>query len=86
MEISEINFYGGEVIFWDLNLIDTSKKISEQLLEFKEDMLFIKYPNNICLDLGWAPSFKENGEFTLLIVNDSDWEKPLEEFHCGRFI
>jgi hypothetical protein len=34
------------------------------------------------LDLGWYPSFHNQGMFKIVLVKDRDWEAPLfEEYH-----
>ncbi len=36
--------------------------------------------NHICVDLGWYPEADPNGKFILYVIQNQDWEKPLEEF------
>jgi len=84
MKINDINLNGGKMIFWNLDLIDISKEFSEQVWEFKEDLALIEFPNNISLSLGWYPSFKENGQFSLIIFADSDFVKQIEKYNFNK--
>ena len=43
--------------------------------DFKEDM-FQAELGDVCLDLGWYPEFKKNGNFRLVVVRSHDWTSP----------
>ncbi|AGA28945.1 hypothetical protein Sinac_4780 [Singulisphaera acidiphila DSM 18658] len=63
--------------FWDLNEIDEGLPLGEQIDCLKEDLAQITFPGAIVLDLGWYPSFDPRGMFKVMVVQNSDWDKPL---------
>jgi hypothetical protein len=46
----------------------------------KEDMLQIRLPGNILIDVGWRPSFEGEGNFYITAVKNDDWTDPLFTF------
>lgn len=43
-----------------------------------EDLLQISFSNEkYIVDVGWYPEFDENGQFTVLLIHNLDWQKPL---------
>lgn len=52
-------------------------------LFFTEDLLQIvkeKKKKEFLIDLGWIPEAEPEGSFYLQVIENSNWEKPLEEF------
>lgn len=45
---------------------------------FKKDKKI--YHKKIALDLGWYPEANANGQFTLFVIKDDNWDSPLAEF------
>ncbi len=75
----EIKAKIGEIVFNDLKHI-SNLPFEEQELNFKEDLLQIKYKEYV-LDIGWFPSFEVDGNFVLCVVKENehgevDWIKP----------
>ncbi|MGB0868823.1 MAG: hypothetical protein ACPGSD_04425 [Flavobacteriales bacterium] len=35
---------------------------------------------NLTMDLGWYPEENKDGAYTLLLIKDFDWDKPVEKF------
>lgn len=72
-----INFgKNGIPILNDLAL-DENIPLSQQIELLKEDMLQVEFPLNYVLDVSWRPSFQVGGKFYIVIIKDSDWDKPL---------
>lgn len=44
-----------------------------------EDMLYIEYPKNIVMDIGWYNGVKG---FIIFIIRESNWEAPIEKRIC----
>jgi len=68
--MDNIDFGKGKVEFNELH-IDINKLLEEQIEDFKEDMLQVKYcdnNNNIYL---------LDGEFKIVIIKNYDWRNPL---------
>lgn len=60
--------------------IDPIKSHNEQIYALKEDLIQINFENkNIVIDVGWYPEFDPKGSFTIKVIQDSNWEKPLFE-------
>ena len=79
MNYNKLNFYSGNLIYWDLDDLDLTKKFIHQIDILKEDLAQIAYPNNILLDLGWYPSFDATGSFVLTLIKDENWDTPIEK-------
>lgn len=76
----------GIITYDDFSTLDISLGITGNIDNLKEDLLQIEYPNsNLILDLGWYPSFDEKGTFSLSIIKDFDWEKPIKIEKCKSF-
>ena len=76
MRRDEIDWRGGEVVFWDLDLLDALKPLKEQCDLLKEDLAQVTY-GPVILDVGWYPSFAADGGFTVMVVREADWDEPL---------
>jgi hypothetical protein len=71
-------FEPGEIIFngFDEEILENFDPDSDLLTE---DMLQVKYSNNLTLDVGWYIGLDR---FIIYIVKDSDWERPIEKRLC----
>jgi hypothetical protein len=67
----------GTVVFWDLDTIDESQPLAEQIDDLKEDLAQIEYPAGIILDVGWYPEFAATGNFVVCVVQHGEWERPV---------
>ncbi len=48
--------------------------------ELHEDLLqLLNEQANLIIDLGWYPSYDENGHYLLLLIKNYDWDSPLEK-------
>lgn len=80
--IDNIDFGEGNVVFNDL-IIDKNEPLSMQLESLKEDLLQVNYSNKYILDIGWYPEFDIEGQFTISVIADYNWEKPLLLKECN---
>jgi len=76
MKRTEIDWRSGDVTFWDLDFLDAGIPLPEQLDDLKEDLAQAHY-GGFVLDIGWFPSFSEQGTFVVRVVHESDWEAAL---------
>jgi hypothetical protein len=72
----DLAFITGEISHDDLSLL-ASEDLSTQAGDLKEDMLQVKYPSSILLDVGWYPSFDLDGLFQIRVIRDYDWNDPV---------
>lgn len=77
MKQDSVDWRTGNIVFWDLEFLDTSRPLSEQLDDLKEDLAQVQYPKERVLDIGWYPSFAQDGEFVIRVVHTDDWDQPL---------
>ncbi|SEN68850.1 hypothetical protein [Lihuaxuella thermophila] len=79
MMIDEINFNPGEIVYNDFH-VKTDVPLDQQVFSLKEDMLQVHFQEGkYLIDVGWYPSFEENGRFKVFVIENFDWEKPLLE-------
>jgi hypothetical protein len=76
MNRTQIDWRSGNVTFWALDFLDVDKPLLEQLDDLKEDLAQAQY-GGLVLDIGWFPSFSEEGTFVVRVVQQSDWDAPL---------
>lgn len=49
--------------------------------EYSEDILnMVNEEENIMLDIGWYPEFSRDGYYGLVLIEDNEWQRPLETF------
>ena len=49
--------------------------------KFSEDILnMVNTEHNILLDIGWYPEFNRDGHYGLVVIENNEWQKPLETF------
>lgn len=74
--VSDLSIGSGKVVFNEFpeNIDFNSPEVYEEL---KEDLLQITYEDKFLIDVGWYPSFKKNGKFTLCLIENYNWEKPV---------
>ena len=73
--ISDLIIGSGRVVFNDFPE-DIDFNSAEVYEELKEDLIQIVY-DQFLIDVGWYPSFQENGKFTMMLIQNEDWEKPI---------
>ena len=50
-------------------------------VQYSEDMLnMVNEESNIMLDIGWYPGFSREGSYGLVLIEDNDWQRPIETF------
>ncbi|WP_294154739.1 hypothetical protein [uncultured Clostridium sp.] len=53
----------------------------ERWCKFSEDILnMVNSEHNILLDVGWYPEFSIDGHFGLIVIENNEWQRPLETF------
>jgi hypothetical protein len=83
MKQSEVDWKGGEVVFWGIDDLHLNKAIEPQIEDvLREDLIMVQYGDKIILDLGWYPSFNLDGQFVLNVVESKyqtsqDWDSPV---------
>ena len=63
--------------------MDPSRSLQDQREDLKEDLAQVRYLNGLIVDVGWYPEFSEDGQFTVRVVADADWERPLFRMECS---
>lgn len=49
--------------------------------EFSEDIVnMVNSEHNILLDVGWYPEFTSNGHYGLVVIENNEWQRPIEAF------
>lgn len=66
-----------EYIYDDLQSIQKDDGLSDVIDILDEDLLQIKYLNGSIVDVGWYPSFDENGHFRVMFIRNENWENPV---------
>ena len=68
----------GVVVFDDISHLPDAFEAARHIDCLREDMLQIRFGDDVLLDVGWYPSFRKHGHFLLMLVKNQDWEQPLE--------
>ncbi|NHZ99208.1 hypothetical protein [Massilia sp. CCM 8734] len=68
----------GVVVYDQISHLPDAFDVAVHIDCLREDMLQIRFGDHLLLDVGWYPSFNEQGRFLLLLVKDQAWEQPLE--------
>ncbi|MBD2871221.1 hypothetical protein [Paenibacillus arenilitoris] len=74
--INDLSIGSGKIVFNNFPE-NVEFNTPEAYEELKEDLIQIVYSNRFLIDVGWYPSFQENGQFTLFLIENNDWEKPV---------
>lgn len=77
--LSQNDFLPGKIEYQDIE-IDMDKPIKNQIDQLKEDLLHVSYPNGFLLDVGWYPSFSEDGAFHVKVIKNFNWDEPCFHF------
>ncbi len=79
--LQDINIKFGD-IFIDSFEINPSLPLEGQELAFREDLIHITFGKGNGVDVGWYPSIKPYGFFTIIVVCNYDWENPIYKKQC----
>lgn len=82
MKQEDIDWKSGNVIYWDLDGINATRALTDQLWELKEDLAQVSFGDEVLIDIGWYPDFSPHGHFLILVVRNGDWENPFWEGHA----
>lgn len=72
-----------EITFEDFN-IDFSLPFKCQTVRLGEDLLQAKLGNYIA-DIGWLPEFDAKGKLRIVLIEGTDWERPVAEYEDINF-
>lgn len=71
-----LDIKNGAVSYDDISFLTEENNLLEQVAYLKEDMLQIEFPGNMLIDIGWRPSFEENGAFYVTMVSARQSQPP----------
>lgn len=71
-----IDFYDGKIVYNEFN-ISLNVEFDKQTDKLLEDLLQIKYDNDIIIDVGWYPEYDANGSFSIQVIKDYNWDEPI---------
>jgi len=77
--LSQDDFLPGNIEYQDIEL-DLEQSVKDQIDMLKEDLLHVSYPSGLLLDVGWYPSFDEDGAFHVKVIQNYNWDEPC--FHA----
>ena len=80
-----LSFGCGTVVYWDMANLSVERTPVEQTDRLKEDLAQVSYGQGFVLDLGWYPSFEEDGHFVVVVIRDQDWESPVFSEKCREW-
>ena len=64
---------------------DITKLSDDELCELEQDLVQITLPGGKkLLDVGWYPDWDREGSFCCVIVENYDWDNPVEEFDTSN--
>lgn len=72
-----------EITFEDFN-IDFSLPFKCQTVRLEEDLLQANR-RNYSVDIGWFPEFDPKGKFRTVLIEGTDWERPVAEYDDRDF-
>ena len=75
--LKDFNFQNGVVTYVDAGF-DLARSIQKQEDSLEEDVLQVRYPSQLLLDLGW---YGREQLCRLMLIKDFNWEEPVAEWH-----
>lgn len=94
LDIPEVNIHplriteGWIVRYNNFREIDPKKLETEddRWFMFTESLLQLYHEkSSITLDLGWYPDLSSDGNYLVLIVKNTDWDNPIQEFSSDDY-
>lgn len=77
----KIQFESGKVVYDDMK-INPNKSLESQVDNLKEDLLQVNYDDKFIVDIGWFPSFSQDGHFRVVVIENFNWERPIFQKTC----
>ena len=75
--LKSIDYKSGNIKFMENELV-FEDYIVKQLIFLREDLLQVEFDfGKYILDIGWYPSFEENGAFHVIVVKNANWSTPI---------
>ena len=68
-----------DFIYFD---VDMQIPLSKQTSLLKKRLIVVYYEDGYIFHVGWHPEFNVDGEFILQVIQQYNWEEPLEERRC----
>lgn len=83
MDIGGFDWLSGRVENWKLGTLTTEKPLRDHdRWDLQEDLVSVRFPGEVCLDVGWYPEHQWDGRFVVQIIADEDWYTPLFKCEC----
>jgi hypothetical protein len=79
--VENLDILDGIITYNDFD-INENVAFEEQKYSFKEDILQIKFGDRFLLDVGWYPEMNPKGAFTVVAIQDYDWDEPVVKIKC----
>ena len=79
--IKKLNILDGIIVYNDFD-IQENIPFEKQWYSYKEDMLQVQFGDRFILDVGWYPEDDQNGNFTVLAIENQDWMNPVSQIKC----
>ena len=67
-------------IYNQIASLNLNQSLSAVIDRLDEDLLQIEFSNGNIVDVGWYPSFDEQGEFIIYTISDNNWDEPCAKF------
>ena len=77
----KLDFTPGKIAYDDFNA-DPETPLTDQTDLLKEDMFQVMYDDQYIIDVGWYPSFSQDGSFQIVIIKDFNWSEPVCKREC----
>ena len=74
-------FEAGEVV-WDDLYFDETLPLAQQVDDLRDDLLFVRYPNDVAIVVGWLPEFNPEGTYVISVYRDAAMHAPAHTEEC----
>ncbi len=68
----------GIIINNDIQELNPNLSLESQLDSLKEDLFQVVFDDKIVLDAGWYSDGSIDGEFVIYLLENEDWDNPME--------
>ncbi|HCB3587000.1 hypothetical protein [Citrobacter koseri] len=72
-----------ENIYDEISTLDFNKSVSEEISRLDEDLFQLVLNDGSVVDIGWYPSFGEDGKFIIQVILNGDWDHPAVKIASG---
>ncbi|MCD1125446.1 hypothetical protein LPW36_05345 [Jinshanibacter sp. LJY008] len=67
-------------IYNQITSLNLNQSLSSLIDYLDEDLLQIEFSNGNIVDIGWYPSFDDQGQFVIYAISDNNWDAPCAKF------